>query len=78
MKDIVIIGNEDINKHIIVASHIQDFATTIFKDVETGNLSTEIPTNRIFEITNILRDKEIKSGRENRRERRKQERKSKL
>ena len=47
--------------------------TTMFKDVETGQVSTEMPTNRMFEITNVL---EYKSCRENRREKRKQQRKN--
>lgn len=50
-------------------------STTMYKNAETKELSIEVLTNTMFEITNILRDEEIKSGRENRRERRKQQRK---
>ena len=59
-----------------VATNIQG-STTMYKNTETGELSTEMPTNTMFEITNILTDEEIKSGREKRRERRKQQRKNK-
>lgn len=77
MKKVAIIGNGSIGETIkAIASNIQG-STTVYKDVESGELSTEMPTNKMFEITNILRDEEIKSGRENRRERRKQERKCK-
>lgn len=78
MKKVAIIGDGSIGNVIkAIASNIQGSTTTMFKDVESGELSTEMPTNKIFEITNILRNEEIKSGRENRRERRKNKRKNK-
>ncbi len=58
-------------KHL--ASNVQNSTVTMFK----GELTTEIPTNKMFEITNILREEKVKSGKEKRRERRKQGRKKK-
>lgn len=74
----IIVGNGSLSETIkVIATNIQGSTTTMFKDIESGELSTEIPTNKMFEITNIFIDEEIKSGRENRRERRKQERECK-
>lgn len=77
MKKVILSGNGDIKEAIesVIISNIKGSPTTMFKDVESGELSTEMPTNKMFEIINILRDEEIKSGREKRRERRKQQRK---
>ena len=80
MKRVVMVGEGSLKDTIrTVTSNIQG-STTIYKNTETGELSTEMLTNTMFEITNILRDKEIKSGREKRRikrqeQRRKQQRK---
>ena len=75
MKRVVIVGDGSIREALkTVVTNIQG-STTMYKNTETGELSTEMPTNTMFEITNILRDEEIKSGREKRRERRKQQRK---
>lgn len=68
---VIIIGDSSVREAIkLVASDIQG-STTTFRDVESEELSTEIPTNKMFKITNVLRDEEVKSGREKRRERRK-------
>jgi hypothetical protein len=73
----VIVGDGSIREALkVIASNIQG-STTVFKDVESGELSTEIPSNTMFEIINIPSNGEIKSGRENRRIRRKAQRKKK-
>lgn len=74
---VALVGDGSVREAIkVIASNIQS-STTMFKDVEKQEISTEMPTNKMFEITNVLRDEEVKSGRENRRERRKQQRKNK-
>ena len=71
---VALVGNNSLSETIkAITTNIQGSTTTMFKDVETGELSTEIPTNKMFEIVNVLRDEEPKSGREKRRERRKQQ-----
>ena len=73
----VIVGDGSIREALKdIASNIQG-STTVFKDVESGELSTEMPYNTMFEIINIPSNGEIKSGRENRRIRRKAQRKKK-
>ena len=73
----VIVGDGSIREALkVIASSIQS-STTVFKDIESGELSTEMPSNTMFEIINIPSNGEIKSGRENRRIRRKAQRKKK-
>ncbi len=73
----VIVGDGSIREAIkVIASNIQG-STTVYKNTETEELSTEMPPNTMFEIINISSNGEIKSGRENRRERRKAQRKKK-
>jgi len=75
MKRAVIVGDGSIREAIkVIASNIHG-STVVFKNTETEELSTEMPSNTMFEIINIPSNGEIKSGRENRRERRKQQRK---
>lgn len=76
---VAMVGSGSLNKTIkTIASNSQGATTNLFKDVESGELVTEMPINKMFEVTSVLKDAEIKSGRENRRERRKQQRKNKL
>lgn len=85
MKTVCIIGNEDgsvreVILKVLATNAPTTFAQTAFKDSETGEITSIMPENKMFEMTNILRDKEIKSGREKRRikrqaQRRKQQRK---
>jgi len=73
----VIVGDGSVREAIkVITSNIRG-STTVFKDVESGELSTEMPSNTMFEIINIPSNGEIKSGRENRRIRRKEQRKKK-
>jgi hypothetical protein len=75
MIKIAIVGNGSVREAVeVLASNIQGSTVTVFKDVESGELLSKMPTNKMFEITNISRDEEVKSGREKRRERRKQQR----
>ena len=53
------------------------FTQTVFKDCETGEITSIMPENKMFEMTKQTFDGDFKSGKEKRRERRKEERKSK-
>ena len=73
----VIVGGGSVREAIkVIASNIQG-STVVYKNTETEELSTEMPSNTMFEIINIPSNGEIKSGRENRRIRRKEQRKKK-
>lgn len=72
MKKTVILEDKGSIKEAILKSikNIENY-TTVYKNTETGSLSTEMPINTMFEIINIFRDEEILSGREKRNKRRK-------
>ena len=78
----IIIGNEDgsvreVILKVLATNAPTTFAQTAFKDSETGEITSIMPENRMFEITKQTFDEDFKSGKEKRRERRKQERKNK-
>ena len=82
MKNVCIIGNEDgsVREAIlkVLATNVPTtFAQTTFKDLETGEITSIMPENKMFEMTKQTFDEDFKSGKEKRRERRKQERKDK-
>ena len=77
-----IIGNEDGSVReailkVLATNAPTTFAQTAFKDCETGEITSIMPENKMFEITKQTFDEDFKSGKEKRRERRKQERKNK-
>ena len=74
---VALVGDGSVRDAIKLAVSSIQSSTTMFKDVESGELSIEMPTDKMFEITNVLTGEESKSGREKRRERRKQQRKNK-
>ena len=78
----IIIGNEDGSVReailkVLATNAPITFAQTAFKDCETGEITSIMPENKMFEITKQTFDEDFKSGKEKRRERRKEERKSK-
>jgi len=76
-KKIAIVGHGSVGKAIkLVASNLMG-STTTFKNVETNEITANIPENSVFEILNSGPQSQPKSGRENRRERRKINRKKK-
>jgi len=80
MKNVCIIGNEDASVReailkVLATNAPTTFAQTVYKDCETGEITSIIPENKMFEMTKLEED--FKSGREKRRERRKNERKNK-
>ena len=77
-----IIGNEDGSVReailkVLATNAPTTFAQTAFKDCETGEITSIMPENKMFEMTKQTFDEDFKSGKEKRRERRKQERKKK-
>lgn len=82
MKTVCIIGNEDgsvreVILKVLATNAPTTFAQTAFKDSETGEITSIMPENKMFEMTKQTFDEDFKSGKEKRRERRKQERKKK-
>ena len=82
MNTVCIIGNEDGSGReailkVLATNAPTTFAQTAFKDCETGEITSIMPENKMFEITKQTFDEDFKSGKEKRRERRKQERKKK-
>ena len=82
MKTVCIIGNEDGSVReailkVLATNAPTTFAQTAFKDCETGEITSIMPENKMFEITKQTFDEDFKSGKEKRRERRKLERKNK-
>lgn len=82
MKTVCIIGHSDTKYMESVWRIASDmpptiFPQTFFKDLETGEITSIMPENKMFEITKQTFDEAFKSGKEKRRERRKQERKNK-
>ena len=82
MKTVCIIGNEDGSVReailkVLATNTPTTFAQTAFKDCETGEITSIMPYNKMFEMTEQTFDGDFKSGKEKRRERRKKERKSK-
>ena len=77
MKTVCIIGNEDGSVREATLKVLATFAQTAFKDCETGEITSIMPENKMFEMTKQTFDGDFKSGKEKRRERRKQERKNK-
>ena len=66
------------NNIIAVVGHNGNYPLhSAFKNVQTKEVTTFVPENTVFEIVNKRSFLEPKSGRENRRERRKQNRKNK-
>lgn len=82
MKTVCIIGGDDGSGREAMLKAIATnvpttFAQTAFKDLETGEITSIMPENKMFEMTKQTFDEDFKSGKEKRRERRKQERKKK-
>ena len=78
----IIIGNEDGSGReailkVLATNTPITFAQTAFKNLDTGEITSIMPENKMFEITKQTFDEAFKSGKEKRRERRKQERKKK-
>ena len=78
----IIIGNEDGSVReailkVLATNTPITFAQTAFKNLDTGEITSIMPENKMFEITKQTFDEAFKSGKEKRRERRKQERKRK-
>ena len=78
----IIIGNEDGSVReailkVLATNTPITFAQTAFKNLDTGEITSIMPENKMFEITKQTFDEAFKSGKEKRRERRKQERKKK-
>ena len=82
MKTVCITGNEDGSVReailkVLATNAPTTFAQTVFKNLDTGEITSIMPENKMFEITKQTFDEDFKSGKEKRRERRKQERKKK-
>lgn len=82
MKTVCIIGGDDGSGReamlkAIATNAPTTFAQTTFKDLETGEITSIMPENKMFEMTKQTFDGDFKSGKEKRRDRRKQERKNK-
>lgn len=82
MKTVCIIGNEDGSVReailkVLATNTPTTFAQTTFKNLETREITSIMPENKMFEMTKQTFDADFKSGKEKRRERRKQERKDK-
>lgn len=66
-----------------IASHIANYLTQttgdmqVYRNFETDEVTSSPPLNKIFTIENYRTDLDYKSGRENRRQRRKEQRKKK-
>lgn len=78
----IIVGNEDRSAReailkVLATTAPTTFTQTAFKDLETGEITSIMPENKMFEMTKQTFDEDFKSGKEKQRERRKQERKKK-
>lgn len=70
---IVIIGNGSIGANIAKNFGVTDMQ--VYRDFETDEVTSSPPLNKVFTVENYKTDLDYKSGREKRRERRKQQRK---
>ena len=82
MKTVCIIGNEDGSGReailkVLATNAPTTFAQTAFKNLDTGEITSIMPENKMFEMTKQTFDGDFKSGKEKRRERRVKERKNK-
>ena len=82
MKTVCIVGNEDGSAREAILKAIATnapttFAQTAFKNLDTGEITSIMPENKMFEMTKQTFDGDFKSGKEKRRERRVKERKNK-
>ena len=72
---VIIIGGGSIGANIAKNFGITDMQ--VYRNLETDEVTSSPPLNKVFTIENYRTDLNYKSGRENRRERRKQQRKKK-
>lgn len=72
---VIIIGNGSIGANITKNFGVTDMQT--YKDFEIDEVTSSPPLNKVFTIENHRTDLDCKSGREKRRQRRKQQRKNK-
>ena len=72
---VIIIGGGSIGANIAKNFGIADMQ--VYRNLETDEVTSSPPLNKVFTIENYRTDLNYKSGRENRRERRKQQRKKK-
>ena len=72
---VIIIGGGSIGANIAKNFGVTDMQ--VYRNFETGEVTSSPPLDKIFTIENYRMDLDYKSGRENRRQRRKQQRKNK-
>ena len=72
---VIIIGGGSIGANIAKNFGITDMQ--VYRNLETDEVTSSPPLNKVFTIENYRTDLNYKSGRENRRQRRKQQRKKK-
>jgi len=72
---VIIIGGGSIGANIAKNFGITDMQ--VYRNLETDEVTSSPPLNKVFTIENYRTDLDYKSGRENRRQRRKQQRKKK-
>ena len=72
---VIIIGGGSIGANIAKNFGITDMQ--VYRNLETDEVTSSPPLNKVFTIENYRTDLNYKSGRENRRERRKKKKKKK-
>ena len=71
---VIIIGGGSIGANIAKNFGITDMQ--VYRNLETDEVTSSPPLDKVFTIENYRTDLDYKSGRENRRQRRKQQRKN--
>ena len=72
---VIIIGGGSIGANIAKNFGVTDMQ--VYRNFETDEVTSSPPLDKVFTIENYRTDLDYKSGRENRRQRRKQQRKNK-